>query len=67
MITVFMVDGVTRLFLPESEWGEFVVAKLEHMGHRIAVAADQTMHPDPRNEDELYRMNELLDATDDPQ
>ena len=67
MITVFLVDGTTRIFLPESEWGEFVVGKLTALGHTIAVSDDQTMHPDPRGEDELQRMRDLLDATDDPQ
>ncbi len=65
MIKVFMVSKPgtqdTRLFLPQSAWGEVVLANLHKEGYTVSEAADQTQEPDPRGANELLRRDALLD------
>jgi hypothetical protein len=52
-ITVYKVDGQTRLFLPDSSWGSMVLLNLRRGGHSVVACEDQTMEPDPRSANEL--------------
>lgn len=64
-IVVFLVSKpgtlATRLFLPKSEWGEVVIAHLEEQGYTFSECADQTRHPEPRDDAELARRDALLE------
>jgi hypothetical protein len=64
MITVFQVSKPgtlsTRLFLPETAWGEVLMARLEAEGYTLSVCDDQTQFPEPRDAAELARRDELL-------
>lgn len=62
MSIVFMVDGVTRLHLPDTEWGFKVRAKLQEQGH-IVQRTQEPDYPDMRGEAELARRDELLEKT----
>lgn len=66
MITVFLVskpgEPSTRLFLPQTDWSEVVMAFLEAKGYTFSICDDQTQHPDPRDAAELARRDVLLDA-----
>jgi hypothetical protein len=65
MITVFSVSKAgtlsTRLFLPESAWGEVVLDRLHAKGYTVSQANDQSQYPDPRGPLELARRDELLE------
>jgi len=62
MLTVYLIDGDTRLILPGSAWGTSVREKLTEMGHRV-----EPLSQDPdsckRDEDEMSRMRSILDST----
>ena len=63
-ITVYKVDNETRLFLPNSSWGNLVLQNLRHAGHTAVVCEDQTTDPDPRPLEEMQRMTILLHQFD---
>ena len=62
MIVVFLVDGKTRLHLPDSKWGVDVRNKLREMGH-IVQRTSQPEFPDLRCDAERHRRYELLAST----
>ncbi len=63
-LTVWKVDGKTRIVLPESDWGVQVKTKLQDMGHIV-----QRTQEDPdvvqvsRLDAEMVRVGDLLDST----
>ena len=61
-ITVFLVDGTTRLHLPSSQWGQGVIEKLQLKGHTVQRTNDVDF-PDNRTPDELARRDALLEET----
>lgn len=63
MITVYEVDGSTRLFLPSSAWGHSVREKLVALGHTVSYYKDQAFDPDLRGHTELKHRDELLEST----
>jgi len=60
MVNVFLVDGITRLYLPETDWGLFVWEKLVYLGHAIDVVQTNVETPDNRNQDEKERVHALM-------
>jgi hypothetical protein len=62
MVTVFLIDGETRLHLPGTPWGFKVRTKLVSLGHKVQ-ATDWSPEPDVRSPAELARRDELLDST----
>jgi len=62
MVHVYKVDSHTRLHLPNSEWGQQVIAKLRDLGYEV-VMTDEAVHPDTRDAAELERRDCLLAET----
>ena len=61
-LSVYKVDGNTRLVLPDSQWTNSVLAKLEDLGHQVDLT-DEDPELCLRDADELARRDALLDAT----
>lgn len=63
MVTVYAVSApdfqTTRLHLPATTWGNTVLERLNHAGYTVQ-ATGQERFPDPRDEAELARRDELL-------
>jgi len=62
MISVYLVDGNTRLHLPSSEWGKQVLQKLEQQRHTV-VNQGEFNGIDDRSQLELARRDILLHHT----
>jgi hypothetical protein len=62
MNTVFLVDGVTRLHLPNTKWAFEVRTELQRQGHDVRETAEPD-YPDTRSEAELARRDALLEKT----
>ena len=62
MIQVWLVDGNTRLHLPESQWGQAVVEKLQQQNHQVVNQGPQ-VGDDDRSQLELARRDILLHKT----
>lgn len=62
--TVFLVDNLTRLVLPDSQWAYQVRERLASKGHNLTATSQQ---PDrvmaERSEDEMARVDALLEET----
>lgn len=61
-LSVYKVDGNTRLVLPDSRWTNSVLGKLEDMGHQVDLT-DEDPELCLRDADELARRDALLDST----
>lgn len=61
-LSVYKVDGNTRLVLPDSQWTNSVLGKLEDMGHQVDLT-DEDPELCLRDADELARRDALLDST----
>ena len=61
MFIVFLVDGKTRILLPDNQWGLNVRQNLRINGHTVSPCADQNREPGARDEAELSRVDDLLD------
>lgn len=59
---VFMVDGVTRIILADTQWARDVLDLLRQRGH-IVQRTGQDPNLCVRDQAELTRMDELLDST----
>jgi len=61
-VRVYLVDQVTHLKLPDTQWGFDVREKLTQMGHEVRATS---LDPDScvRNEMELLRVDKLLEST----
>ncbi len=62
MLSVFKINGDTRLILPDSEWAKKVVETLSGLGH-VVEKTDQEVHLCVRDDAEMKRMHTLLDET----
>ena len=63
MITVWLVDGDTRLHMPSTDWAEQVLQTLRDNGH-IVQRTSQPCEPDTRLPAELERRDALLEEAD---
>lgn len=61
-LSVYKVDGKTRLIMPNSQWGEDVLDKLEELGHDVEMV-DEEPELCLRDEEELARRDALLAST----
>lgn len=62
MISVILVDGKTRMHLPNSQWAKDVQASLTEMGHQLQDLG-QAPEADPRSAEEKLCVEQLLDST----
>jgi len=62
MLTVYLVDGTTRVILPSSAWAMSVRDSLSAQGHTVQ-ATDQDPETCVRDESELSRRDALLEST----
>lgn len=62
MISVFLCDNLTRIYLPDSRWAMDVRAKLVEQGHTLVDLGPAPEH-DLRDEAEKQRVMQLLDST----
>lgn len=66
-VTVFKTtapDGqVTHLHLPNTSWGNIIQERLVHVGHSVQ-ATDRPQFPDTRDQDELARVDAILEWAD---
>lgn len=62
MLTVFLIDGKTRIILPNSQWAHQVQAKLSEMGHSLQ-ATDQDPDLIKRDTLEMENVEQLLEST----
>lgn len=53
----------TRLYLPNSAWGQTVQDRLTHLGWTVQVL-DQEPYPDTRGDVELARRDDILNQVD---
>lgn len=60
--TVYLVDNVTRIILPDIQWSARVLESLEKMGHEVK-ATDEDPENCHRDDAEKQRMHDLLDST----
>lgn len=62
MLTVWIVDGATRIILPGSAWGDSVRESLSGLGHTVERSIED---PDlcVRDDAEKERMHALLEET----
>ena len=65
MITVWLVDGETRLHMPSTDWGHRVLTRLQELGHTV-LQTSQPAWPDSRQPQELTRRDALLEEADPP-
>lgn len=63
MLTVYLVEKTTRIILPESRWGEDVLAKLTQSGLQVEMTGEdpESCH---RDEVEMARVHAILDSLD---
>lgn len=61
MVSVYLIDSVTRLHLPDTAWSRRALLEFRRRGHKIEIL-DQPSHPDTRTQDETRRVDELLDS-----
>ena len=62
MITVYLVDGNTRIYLPGTPWAYSALEKLRDMGHTVQATGQESI-PDLRDNDEVDRAMALLTET----
>lgn len=63
-LTVYLVDNLTRLVLPDSQWGFNVRERLSQQGHVLtATSEDASKVQTGRPLDEMLRMHKLLDKS----
>jgi hypothetical protein len=62
MVNVILVDGKTRMHLPNSRWAMDVQISLSQMGHQLRDLGQAPEH-DMRDQDEKARVAALLDST----
>lgn len=62
MLTVFLIDGKTRIILPSSQWGFNVREKLSQTGHSVQ-ATDQDPDLIKRDTLEMENVELLIDGT----
>ena len=62
-LTVWLVDGNTRLHLPSTQWGKDVVNCLQGLGHLVENKGLLVTPDDSRSGAEKARMDALLDET----
>lgn len=62
MVNVVLVDGNTRVYLPESRWAQDVRIRLAQLGHTLQDLGPAPEH-DSRDAAEKARVNVLLDST----
>lgn len=61
-LSVYKVDGNTRLVMPDSQWTNSVLRKLEDLGHQVDLT-DEDPELCLRDASELARRDALLDST----
>ncbi len=63
MLTVWKINGETRIIMPDSAWGKQVLMVLSGLGH-VVEKTDQPPHSCVRDDAEMSRMAALLDETE---
>jgi hypothetical protein len=63
-LSVYKVDGNTRLVLPDSRWGWSVREKLAQLGHKVDLTGEEPeVVQRTRSVEELEKAMALIDST----
>ena len=60
-LSVYKVDGNTRLVMPDTHWSKSAIEKLEELGHKVELT-DEEPALCIRNSAELARRDALLEG-----